>query len=189
MSPETRRAVFLDRDGVLNRDRFPFIFRPRDYALLPGAADAVARLTRAGFPVFVATNKAAIGLKLLSPRCNEEITGVMLQGIEAAGGRITKVYHCPHVPFGRCSCRKPKPGMLERAAREFGVVPQGSWMVGDNVKDVRAGAAFGARTILLLTTHSLERLEREMRREGVKADFVASGLPDAVDVILKEAGR
>lgn len=180
-------TVFLDRDGVINEYRRPTVLRWGSFAFHPGVLDALARLNRDDVQTFVATNKAWIGLKILSQERHEEIHARMLEEIRDAGGRIDAIYTCPHTPIGGCSCRKPEPGMLERAARQHEVDRDHAWMVGDNVTDHQAGKAFGARTILLRTTHG-KAIEAKVERAGETPDFVCDGLPEAVDVILSEEG-
>ncbi|HVL88399.1 MAG TPA: HAD-IIIA family hydrolase [Candidatus Thermoplasmatota archaeon] len=181
----TDGAVFLDRDGVLNEDVFPTPLRWSQVRFLPGALAAVARLTRAGLRVFVVTNKTAMGWKVLSPARNDEINRGILAAIEEAGGRVTKLYFCGHHPWAGCECRKPKPGMLVAAQREFGVEPGASWMVGDNLTDVLAGRAFGARTALVYGSEARRRrLARGIAR--ARPDLVAPDLSSAVDRILAD---
>jgi histidinol-phosphate phosphatase family protein len=170
--------VFLDRDGVLNRDRWPTVLRLRALEMLPRAPEAVALLTKAGWPVFVATNKTAMGWGLLSQAEHEAIMAKVVDEITRAGGKVEAVYHCPHPPWVGCDCHKPKPGMLLRAAREHGLDLQRSWMVGDTWRDVRAGKAAGCRTILV------GQRARDAARLG--ADAAAASLWDAAQVILRE---
>jgi histidinol-phosphate phosphatase family protein len=117
--------------------------------MLPRAAEAVGRLTRAGWPVFIATNKTAMGWGLLTKREHEAVMAAVLAAIDAAGGKVEAVYHCPHNPLRGCACHKPKPGMLLQAARERGLDLARSWMVGDTWRDMAAGQAAGCRTILI----------------------------------------
>lgn len=171
-----RPAVFLDRDGVLNRDAEPTVLSLSELQLLPRAAEAVALLTRAGWPVFIATNKTAMGWGLLSRREHEAVMAAVLDAIARAGGRVEAVYHCPHNTLLGCDCHKPKPGMLLRAAREHGLALDRSWMVGDTWRDVGAGKAAGARTILVGGSRKGKR---------ARPDFAVHDLWDAAHVILE----
>jgi D-glycero-D-manno-heptose 1,7-bisphosphate phosphatase len=171
-----RPGVILDRDGVLNEDRWPTPLSLRQVVLLPGAPEAVARLTRAGWPVVIATNKTAMGWGLLSVEMHEAIMRRILAAVEAAGGEVLQVYHCPHHPLVGCDCTKPKPGMLLRAARDHRLDLQRSWMVGDTWRDVAAGKAAGCRTILVG--------KGSARAVALGPDFHAPGLPGAVERIL-----
>lgn len=180
-------TVFLDRDGVINEYRRPTVLSWDKFAFHDGALEALARLNRDDVQTFVVTNKAWIGLKILSQKRHEEIHARMLEQIRDAGGRIDGVYTCPHTPIAGCSCRKPEPGMLEKAARQHEVDRDHAWMVGDNVSDHQAGKAFGARTILLRTTHG-KKIETKAERAGETPDFYCDGLPEAIDVIYSEEG-
>jgi D-glycero-D-manno-heptose 1,7-bisphosphate phosphatase len=172
-----RAAVFLDRDGVLNRDAAPTVLSASELQMLPRAAEAVARLHHEGWPVLIVTNKTAMGWGLLTRREHEAIMSIVLEAIERAGGKVEAVYHCPHHPWRGCECHKPRPGMLRRAAREHGLDLPRSWMVGDTWRDVGAGKAAGARTILVGGS-------TKGRRAG--PDFVAASLWDAGEVIRHE---
>lgn len=174
-----RPAVFLDRDGVLNRDAEPTVLSASELQMLPRAAEAVALLTRAGWPVFVVTNKTAMGWGLLSRREHEAIMARVLAAIDAAGGKVAAVYHCPHNTLLGCDCHKPRPGMLLRAAGEHGIDLARSWMVGDTWRDVGAGKAAGCRTILVGPGSA--------RARAMRPDHERSDLWEAVQVILAEA--
>jgi histidinol-phosphate phosphatase family protein len=124
--------------------------------VLPGAPDAVAKLTRAGIRVFVFTNQAGVGRGYLTAETLEEIHNVLRQNIADAGGVIEAIYACIHHPNAGCDCRKPKPGMLLQAAAEYGVDLTACWTVGDSPRDIAAGSSAGCRTILVLTGHTAE---------------------------------
>ncbi|MCL5283224.1 MAG: HAD-IIIA family hydrolase, partial [Armatimonadetes bacterium] len=115
------KAVFLDRDGVLNFDRADFIHGPDELVMIPGAAAAVSRLCASGWRVLVATNQSGIGRGLFTLQDLQAINNKVEAVVEEYGGRIDRFYYCPHVPEDNCECRKPKPGMLLQAARDFGL--------------------------------------------------------------------
>jgi histidinol-phosphate phosphatase family protein len=169
--------VFLDRDGVLNRDAWPTVLSASELQMLPRAAEAVALLHRTGWPVFIVTNKTAMGFGLLTPREHDAVMARVLAAIDQAGGKIEEVYHCPHTGQA-CDCHKPKPGMLLRAAREHGLDLAKSWMVGDTHRDVGAGRAAGCRTILVGGSPS---------GLDVGPDFAVRDLWAAAHLILKES--
>lgn len=179
-------TVFLDRDGVVNRYRRPTVLSWEKFEFLPGVLDTLKRLDRDDVQTFICTNKAWIGLRILSRKRHEAIHARMLEEIRDAGGRIDAIYTCPHTPIAGCSCRKPRPGMLERAARQHEVDRDHAWMVGDHVSDHQTGRAFGTRTILLRTTH--DDIEDRAAKAGESPDFFADGLPEAVDIIFEAEG-
>ena len=145
------RAVLLDRDGVLNRDTEHGIRRIDELWVLPGAADAVRRLTGAGYRVLVLTNQSGIGRGQLSAEGLAEIHDALRREVEASGGRLDRFYVCPHHPDAGCECRKPAPGLIDQARREWGFEPAETWFVGDAVRDVDAALAAGCRPALVLT--------------------------------------
>lgn len=143
------RLVLIDRDGVINRDSDEYIKRVEEWLPLPGSLEAIAALTRAGFDVIVITNQSGVGRGLLTEQTLAEIHAAMRAAVEAAGGRIAGIFHCPHRPDEGCDCRKPRPGLLHQAARAFGVPLTGVAFIGDKASDVEAALAAGARPILV----------------------------------------
>lgn len=142
------RAVFLDRDGVLNRKapEGAYIADLQQFEILPGALDAVARLHRRGFLVFVVTNQRGIARHMVCPQALEAIHQYLLDQVRRVGGGIDKIYVCPHDYSDHCDCRKPRPGMLFQAAQEHDVDLPNSWMIGDSPTDIEAGRAAGCKT-------------------------------------------
>jgi D-glycero-D-manno-heptose 1,7-bisphosphate phosphatase len=169
------RLALLDRDGTLNR-KAPdgdYVTAPDALELLPGAAEAVRRLNDAGVAVAVVTNQRCIALGRLSEEGLCAIPAALSAQLAAsAGARVDAFYHCPH-ERAECSCRKPAPGLLRRAADDFGVPPSDAVMIGDGAGDVEAGRRFGARTVQLTAGPSaaddtapdlLGAVERELAR-------------------------
>jgi histidinol-phosphate phosphatase family protein len=149
-----QRAVFLDRDGVVTVEGGEYVTHPDDLRLLPGAAEAIARLTAAGWPVFLFTNQAGVGRGYLTLETLEAIHARLRAEIEAAGGHLTAIYACPHAPEDGCDCRKPKPGLLFQAVAEHGLDLSASYVVGDSPRDIAAAHAAGCRPLLVLTGHT-----------------------------------
>lgn len=143
------RLVLIDRDGVINRDSTEYIKRVEEWQPLPGSLEAIADLTRAGFTVAVVTNQSGIGRGLLTEKTLAAIHAAMRQAVETAGGRIAGIHHCPHLPDDGCDCRKPRPGLLHRAAEALGLPLAGAPFIGDKISDVEAARAAGARPILV----------------------------------------
>ncbi|MCL4523806.1 MAG: HAD family hydrolase [Acidobacteria bacterium] len=176
-----RPGVLLDRDGVLNRAVVregrgvsPRLFA--EFELLPGVSAAVTALRDAGLPVVVVTNQPDIARGLLAPAELER----MHQHLRARVP-LEHIYTCVHDEADRCDCRKPRPGMLLRAAAEFQLDLVSSWMVGDSWKDVEAAGAVGCRMIFVTGAHSDAGTSRPQ--------CVAVSLPDAVEIILNEVRR
>lgn len=146
---EARPLVLVDRDGVINRDSDEYVKSVAEWEPLPGSLEAIAALTAAGFRVVVITNQSGVGRGLFSEATLEAIHDAMRRAVAAAGGEIAGIFHCPHRPDEGCDCRKPKPGLLERAAKAFGTSLQGVALIGDKRSDVEAAVAAGARPIVV----------------------------------------
>ncbi|MGE5618404.1 MAG: D-glycero-beta-D-manno-heptose 1,7-bisphosphate 7-phosphatase [Sphingomonadaceae bacterium] len=145
------KAVFVDRDGVINRNRGSHVKSWKEFDFLPHVVEALAELTRHGFRTVVLTNQAAINRGIISRETVEEIHARMVAVLEAAGARIDGVFYCPHRPEEGCGCRKPEPGLLFQAADRLKLDLPGSYLIGDALTDLLAGMAAGCRPILVLT--------------------------------------
>ena len=150
------KAVFFDRDGVLNVD-VDYLYKISDLRWVEGAREAVAYLTQAGYKIFVVTNQSGIARGYYTVAQMQELHDFMQREIEARGGKITKFYYCPHHKEGKvaeyakdCDCRKPKPGLLLQAAKDFNIDLSQSIMIGDSDRDVEAGKAAGCRSVLIV---------------------------------------
>ncbi|MDT5271693.1 MAG: D-glycero-D-manno-heptose 1,7-bisphosphate phosphatase [Acidobacteriota bacterium] len=190
-----RRAVFLDRDGVINRmvlhPEFGVVDSPanaEEMELLPGVGAAVAGLNRLGLRVIVISNQPGVAKGKFTPRLLAEMESKMRAGIEAEGGRLDAVYNCLHHPDAalpewrvRCACRKPRPGLLEQAARDWQIDLGGSYMVGDGVADVLAGRAVGATTLLVAARKCY--LCESLAEHDARPDYLVGDLAQASLVI------
>ena len=177
-------AVFLDRDGVICKNRTDYVKAWTEFEWLPGSLTAIARLTRAGVRVFVVSNQSAIGRGLTSVQAVEDIHGRMVDRINESGGRIEAVYYCPHRPEDNCTCRKPRPGMLLRASSEHAVDLSRSFMVGDGWGDIAAGRQAGVNTVLLTTSMTQEEYRSDDNGHVWAPDHIVDSLGEAVDLIL-----
>lgn len=168
------RLVLLDRDGVINADSAEYVKSVAEWHPLPGSIDAIARLSRAGFGVVVVTNQSGIGRGLFDQAALEAIHTRLRALVAAAGGRLDGIYVCPHRPDEGCECRKPRPGLLERIARDFGCDLTGVPFIGDKASDVEAARAVGARPILVGT--GLRALGEDTALQGIEthADLAAA---------------
>ncbi|WP_180728656.1 D-glycero-beta-D-manno-heptose 1,7-bisphosphate 7-phosphatase [Paraburkholderia sp. PGU19] len=151
-----KRALFLDRDGVINVD-IGYLHRKEDCVFLPGIFELVRRARRAGFDVFVVTNQAGIARGYYTEETFAGFTDWMMGQFADEGAPITQVYYCPHHPEAgigtykiACECRKPQAGMLLKAAREYDVDLANSLMVGDSLTDMEAAQAAGVGARYLL---------------------------------------
>ncbi|GIP37654.1 hypothetical protein J31TS4_09340 [Paenibacillus sp. J31TS4] len=169
------QAVFLDRDGVLNRSHS--LNHYRDFRFLEGAREAVRLWNELGYEAFVVTNQGGVGLGYMTEEALRDIHERMVRDIEQAGGRITDVSACIHKPGEGCACRKPEPGMLLELIERYGVDPSQSFMIGDRDVDIRAGEGAGLRTIFI----------GDKQPPGCRADYQYPSLLAAVQG-LREAG-
>ncbi|MES1185764.1 MAG: HAD family hydrolase [Myxococcales bacterium] len=191
----SRRAVFLDRDGVLVRDVGP-LTSADDIVLTPGVASALAELHEAGFLLLVVSNQTVVARGLLNEQAVTELQEQVQARISAEGGpRLDGFYFCPHHPRATrpelrqdCGCRKPAPGLLLQAAAEHDVSLPQSFMLGDRPSDVVAGLRAGCTTIQLLTgAHGAAPIEVTGGFEAQAAHHLAQDLPEAAAVVLGRA--
>ncbi|AFU99642.1 D-glycero-beta-D-manno-heptose 1,7-bisphosphate 7-phosphatase [Simiduia agarivorans] len=145
------KLVILDRDGVINEDSDAFIKSESEWVPLPGAIDAMASLSKAGFTLVVATNQSGLARGLFDLDDLEAMHAKMAQLVESQGGALSAVFYCPHGPDDGCNCRKPKPGLIDAIEAEFDTSASGVPLVGDSLRDLEAGISKGCDPILVLT--------------------------------------
>ena len=176
------KAAFLDRDGVINQKaptEDEYITRWEEMHFLPGVAEAITLLNRAGFLAIVVSNQRCVAKGLLTIGALDSLHQRMCRELAAKGARIDGVYYCPHEEQPSCGCRKPEPGMLFTAATEHEVDLPSSWMIGDSEKDVEAGRSAGCRTM---------RIVRAANCADGHADAYATSLLEAVQRVLQLEG-
>lgn len=156
------KAVFFDRDGVLNVD-VDYLYKISDLRWIEGAREAVAYLNKLGYKIFVVTNQSGIARGYYTVAQMQALHEYMLREIAACGGKIDKIYYCPHHKEGKvaeftcdCQCRKPKPGMIEQAFAEYSLDKENSFLIGDGARDVEAAEAAGIRGYLFTGGNLLE---------------------------------
>lgn len=188
-----RPAVFLDRDGTIIEER-GYLSRLDGIDLFPFTVDAVRLLNRAGLAVVVLTNQSGVARGYFDEAFVQETHRVLGGRVAEGGGRIDAFYYCPHYPDGKveryrqaCECRKPKPGMLLRAAADLSLDLSQSFSVGDRWSDVEAGLAAGARGVLVRT--GLGALDADDPRPDLAVSLVAANLMEATSWILRERAR
>lgn len=155
--------VILDRDGVINNyEDGQYICRPEEWIPIPGSIEAIAALSRAGYQVAIATNQSGIGRGFYSEATLQLMHDRLIALVEAAGGQINHIAFCPHLPEDNCFCRKPLTGLLDQIQAALDISSlAGSWMVGDNLKDLEAGASQGCKPVLV-RTGSGRKTEQEL---------------------------
>jgi D-glycero-D-manno-heptose 1,7-bisphosphate phosphatase len=192
------RAVFLDRDGVINElVYFPELgivdspLNPDQFRLIPRAAKAIRRFNELGLKVIVVSNQPAIAKGKMTMKLFEEIRAKMINMLRDEGARIDGEYYCFHHPEAKlpeyrvsCDCRKPKPGLLLTAARDFKLNLRECYMVGDGLTDVIAGRSAGCKTILIGSLKC--DVCKLMDVMGVKPDYIVPSLNHASEIIERE---
>lgn len=143
--------VILDRDGVINEDSDDYVKSLEEWHPLPGSIDAIARLSRSGFTVTVATNQSGLNRGLFTLDDLEAMHQRLHELVEEAGGEVTGIFYCPHTPEENCDCRKPKAGLIDAIERELGVSARGAWLIGDTKRDLQAASAKDCIPVLVLT--------------------------------------
>lgn len=171
------RAVFLDRDGVINRKppEGSYVTRWEDMKFLPGVKEGIALLNQAGFKVIVVTNQRCVAKGLLTGGELYALHQRMCEIFASSGAIIDDIYSCPHDIHPPCNCRKPRPGMLLEAAGSHNLDLSASWMIGDSETDMEAGRVAGCKTARLLASG---------QPANGNADVVAPSLLEAIHQIL-----
>ncbi len=179
-------AVFLDRDGVVIEEA-NYLHTIDQVRLIPGTAETIAALNRADWLTVLVTNQSGVARGLYPIECVATVHQHLLELFQGYGARFDGVYFCPHHPGGdlaeycrECECRKPRPGMLLQAAADLEIDLARSWMIGDRLTDLEAGAAAGCRTALVRTGYGKLVNAAALDREALHLELIASDLPEAV---------
>jgi len=152
--------IILDRDGVINEDSDDFIKSAAEWIPIDGSLEAIAHFNHAGYNVAVATNQSGIARGYYDLQTMHDMHKKMSSMLDAIGGSVDAVFYCPHLPTAKCSCRKPKPGMLLEIAKRFDYESlKGVYFVGDTYRDVEAARAAGAVPVLVRTGKGIRTLE------------------------------
>jgi len=172
----TNKAVFLDRDGVVNIEK-DYVHKIEEFEFQQGIFEAARYFQEHGFFIIIVTNQSGIGRGYYTEEEFQKVTSYMEAEFEKNGVKITKVYHCPHTPDDGCGCRKPHPGMLLAAKKEFDIDMNSSWMIGDKEGDIEAANSAGvAKTILVKSGHKIDE-------KNTTASFVVNGVFDTIEII------
>jgi D,D-heptose 1,7-bisphosphate phosphatase len=174
------KAIFLDRDGTLNQD-FGYVHKTRDLVILPGVTEGLKALQREGYKLIIVTNQSGIGRGYYTKEQYLKFRDFFHKKLSKEGITITAEYFCPHIPEDNCDCRKPKPGMLEQAAKLFNVNLRDCWMIGDSEEDILTGRNAGCRTIQILAEKDKKPIDN--------ADFIAKDLVGAANYILNKDNK
>lgn len=189
-SDEKRQAIFFDRDGTLI-ELVHYLRRVEQIRLLPGAVDAMRGARAAGFRVVVATNQSAVARGLLSETELTVVHQYLANQLFEFGVLVDRFYYCPHHPtegqgeyLKECGCRKPKPGLLQLAARELGLDLTECGLIGDMLSDIEAGCQVGCRSVLVRTGYGESEATRLDSAE-YRPDYIADGVAEAVQWLIQ----
>lgn len=178
------KAIFLDRDGVINK--YPgdknYVTTLKSFKFIPGSLDAIKKLSFAGYKIFVISNQAGVTKGLYSKKTLNSMTQLLKKRVALLGGKIQKVLYCLHTEEQNCSCRKPKDGLLKKATKGAKVDRKNSYFIGDSMRDVKAGNKFGCKTVLVLSGR--EKLKNSPAWDA-SPDFIAPNLRTAAENIIK----
>ena len=179
------RAIFLDRDGVINKypgDR-KYVTAWKDFYFLPRAKKAIAALREGKFKLFLISNQAGVGKNIFTQKKLDLITANMLVRIRKAGGNIDGIYYCTHRPQEDCPCRKPKAGTIRLIMKKYPIDIKRSFFIGDTIRDVKTAHAAGCKSILVLS--GKEKASGQNNWEA-NPDFVFKDLYAAAEFVLKK---
>lgn len=175
--------MFLDRDGTLAEES-GYLNHAGRFRMFPFAAAAVRNLAEAGFAVFVATNQSGVGRGYFPESLVQEIHETMQRQLAAAGAHLDGIYYCPHTSDDGCDCRKPRPGMLLRAAREHALDLRRSYVVGDRYADIETAHSAGAAGVLVRTGYGAGELQWHRAKWPKSPDAIADDLGAAAAWIV-----
>lgn len=179
------KVVFLDRDGVINRDSPAYIKTWEEFEFLPGSLEAMALLTRHGFTIIVITNQSIIGRGMVDLKTLSHTHRQMSEAVAAHGGSIRGIFFCPHHPEDGCDCRKPAPGLIFKAQDTYDIDLSNAVMVGDSAKDIECARNAGCGTsVLVKTGNGLSAMDALAEKE-IRPDYQAEDLLDAARWILR----
>jgi D-glycero-D-manno-heptose 1,7-bisphosphate phosphatase len=184
ISNTAKRFIFLDRDGVINKDSPDYVKSWSEFEFLPGSLDAIRLLTEKNYSVVVITNQSIINRKMASFNDLEFIHSMMKKAVREGGGDIKDIFFCPHKPEDRCSCRKPEPGLILEAFKKYGIDAKDSVMVGDSAKDIECARRAGCRYAILVKTGNYEQAVSLLKEKKICPDHIARDLYEAAGWII-----
>lgn len=164
--------VILDRDGVINYDSDTYIKTPEEWIPIPGSLEAIAKLSKAGIKIVVATNQSGIARGYYDETMLSLIHQKMINAINSLGGELAGIFYCPHGPDANCECRKPKAGLIKRISNELQINTKNAPFVGDSIRDIEAAIAGGCQPVLVKTGNGEETAKNSTLSVAIYEDLL-----------------
>ena len=182
------KLIILDRDGVINHDSDQFVKNTDEWQPIAGSIEAIARLSKAGFTVTIATNQSGLGRGLFRLSDLEAMHNKMQNLVEEAGGYIDGIVYCPHHPSENCNCRKPKAGLIDAIEAQFHHLAAGAYTIGDSLRDLEAGLKKQCLPVLVKTGKGKKTLQqiKNQRVAALQTLPIYNNLAEAVDAIIQQ---
>jgi len=182
-----QKLIILDRDGVINYDSDNYIKSPEEWNPLPGSINAIAKLTKAGYTIAIATNQSGLARKYFTPETLSAMHVKMLSLITNAGGKINHIAYCPHGPNDQCNCRKPKPGLVQEISNALNIpITKKTLFIGDSISDLNAALNSGCTPVLVKTGKGLKSFVKLKQPENSHLEDIAvyNSLSDFVNTLV-----
>jgi len=179
-----QKFIFVDRDGVINKDSPLYIKTWAEFDFLQGSLDAVRLLTVNGFNIIIITNQSVIRRGMVTLSGLADIHAHMQKAVNAHGGDIKDIFFCPHLPEDGCDCRKPKPGLIWQARRKYGMDLEKTLMIGDSAKDVECALNAGCGGSILVRTGNGRRAEKILTEKGIAPSYIAKDFHEVAGLLI-----
>jgi len=178
-----QKVLFVDRDGVINKDSSAYIKSWAEFEFLPRSLEAIRRLTENGFDVVLITNQSVINRNFVSKNNLESIHTRMKKVINQNGGEVKDIFYCPHIPEDQCDCRKPLPGLILQARETYQIDVGKTMMVGDSAKDIECAKNAGCGGSILVQTGNGITAEKILAEKGISPSFIVKDLYEAASIL------
>jgi D-glycero-D-manno-heptose 1,7-bisphosphate phosphatase len=179
-------AVFLDRDGVIIQNRENYVRSWTDVEFIPTSLYALERLSQTAHKIIIITNQSAVGRGIITLKQADAINRRIIEAIKKSGGRVDGFFMCPHTPEEHCSCRKPLPGLIQKAAEELSIDLESSVLIGDALTDIQAGSAAGIKTLILVKTGRGQEQLLLAQTAGNPRFLITEHLLSAMNIVLSK---
>jgi histidinol-phosphate phosphatase family protein len=177
------KVIFIDRDGVINKDLWRYVEHWGEFEFLPGVLDALRILTEKGYSILIISNQAGIGDGVYTKEALDDINLNFERVVAESGGKIADMFYCLHGKKEGCTCRKPEIGLFKAAEKKWDFDKKETYFIGDKMTDIQAGHRYGIKTALVKTGYGLK--EKDLLEASEKPDIVANDLLHAVKMIIE----